>query len=61
MTALTAEIMFSPAVALHPAPFFPPTPEAARRLLEFFTAAVHHGQARCHSMESSESDFTAPD
>jgi site-specific recombinase XerD len=35
-----------PAPELQPAPFFTPTPKAARRVLEFFTAQVNNDHAR---------------
>jgi hypothetical protein len=35
---MTSETIRSPAPVLQPAPLFTPTPKAARRVLEFFTA-----------------------
>lgn len=35
---MSTEIILSPAPALQPAPLFTPTPKAAKRVLEFFTA-----------------------
>lgn len=40
------EIILSPAPALQPAPLFTPTPKAARRVLEFFTAQVNNDHTR---------------
>ena len=40
-TSLSTEIISSPASALQPAPLFTPTPKAAKRVLEFFTAQVN--------------------
>ena len=40
------EIILSPAPALQPAPLFTPTPKAARRVLEFFTAQVNNDNTR---------------
>src|ERR1017187_5581668 len=38
------EIILSPAPELQPAPLFTPTPKAARRVLEFFTAQINNDQ-----------------
>ena len=46
MPAPLTEIVLSPAPALQPAPLFTPTPKAARRVLEFFTAQVNNEHAR---------------
>ena len=43
---MTIEIIPSPAPALRPAPLFTPTPKAARRVLEFFTAQVNNDHTR---------------
>jgi len=43
---MSTEIILSPALALQPAPPFTPTPEAARRVLEFFTAQVNNDHTR---------------
>src|ERR1039457_2672091 len=40
------EIILSPAPELQPAPLFTPTPKAARRVLEFFTAQVNNDHTR---------------
>ena len=40
------EIVLSPALELSPAPIFAPTPKAARRTLEFFTAQVNNDHTR---------------
>jgi len=42
----TTEIILSPAPALQPATLFTPTPKAARRVLEFFTAQVNNNHTR---------------
>ena len=46
MTSPTTQIILSPAVALQPAPLFAPTPKAARRFLEFFTAQISNDHTR---------------
>ena len=46
VTTPTTEIILSPAPALQPAPLFTPTPKAARRVLEFFTAQVNNDNTR---------------
>lgn len=43
---MTTEIILSPAAALQPAPLFTPTPKAAKRVLEFFTAQVNNDHTR---------------
>src|ERR1700686_5044444 len=43
---MTTEIILSHAPALQPAPLFTPTPKAARRVLEFFTAQVNNDNTR---------------
>src|ERR1035437_5445482 len=43
---MTTEIVLSPAPALQPAPLFTPTPKAAKRVLEFFTAQVNNDHTR---------------
>jgi site-specific recombinase XerD len=43
---MTTEIILSPAPALQPAPLFMPTPKAAKRVLEFFTAQVNNDHTR---------------
>jgi len=43
---MTTEIILSPAPALQPAPHFTPTPKAAKRVLEFFTAQIGNGHTR---------------
>ena len=47
-TSLTAgtELILSPASPLQPASLFTPTPEAARRVLEFFTAQINNPHTR---------------
>ena len=39
-------IVLSPAPELQPAPLFTPTPKAAKRVLEFFTAQINNGHTR---------------
>ena len=43
---MTNEIILSPAPELTPAPIFAPTPKAARRTLEFFTAQINNDHTR---------------
>jgi hypothetical protein len=45
MTESTAVIL-SPAPALQPEPLFTPTPKAAKRVLEFFTAQINNDHTR---------------
>ncbi len=40
------EIVLSPAPKLQPAPLFAPTPKAAKRVLEFFTAQINNDHTR---------------
>ena len=42
----STEILVSPSRELHPAPLFTPTPKAAKRVLEFFTAQINNGHTR---------------
>src|ERR1700689_5745345 len=42
----STEIVLSPAPELRPAPLFAPTPKAAKRVLEFFTAQVNNDNTR---------------
>jgi site-specific recombinase XerD len=42
----STEIVLSPAPELQPAPLFAPTPKAARRVLEFFTAQINNDHTR---------------
>jgi site-specific recombinase XerD len=42
----TTEIILSPAAELQPAGLFTPTPKAARRVLEFFTAQINNDHTR---------------
>jgi hypothetical protein len=39
-------IIVAPASALQPASIFTPTPEAARRVVEFFTAQINNDNTR---------------
>ena len=39
---LTTEIILAPSPDLQPAPFFAPTPKAAKRVLEFFTGQINN-------------------
>ena len=43
---MTTEIILSPAPELQPAPLFTPTPKAAKRVLEFFTAQINNNHTR---------------
>ena len=43
---MSQEIILSPASSLDPAPLFTPTPQAARRMLEFFTAQINNPHTR---------------
>jgi site-specific recombinase XerD len=43
---MSTEIILSPAPALQAAPLFTPTPQAARRVLEFFTGQINNGHTR---------------
>jgi len=43
---MTTEIILSPAHELQPAPLFTPTPKAAKRVLEFFTAQINNDHTR---------------
>ena len=39
-------LIVSPAPELQPAPLFTPTPQAAQRMLEFFTAQINNPHTR---------------
>jgi integrase/recombinase XerD len=43
---MSTEIVLSPAPELQPAALFPPTPKAARRVLEFFTTQINNDHTR---------------
>jgi site-specific recombinase XerD len=43
---MTTEIIIAPSPDLRPAPFFTPTPKAAKRVLEFFTAQINNDHTR---------------
>jgi site-specific recombinase XerD len=43
---MSTEIILSPTPALQPAPLFTPTPKAAKRVLEFFTAQINNDHTR---------------
>jgi site-specific recombinase XerD len=43
---VTSEIIISPASEIQPAPLFAPTPKAAKRVLEFFTAQINNDHTR---------------
>jgi site-specific recombinase XerD len=43
---MKTEIILSPAPELQPAPLFAPTPKAAKRVLEFFTAQINNDHTR---------------
>ena len=44
--AMKTEVILSPAPALQPDALFTPTPKAARRVLEFFTAQINNDHMR---------------
>ena len=46
ITTLSTELILSPTAPLQPAPLFAPTPKAARRVLEFFTAQINNDHTR---------------
>jgi hypothetical protein len=46
MRQMTTEIILAPSPDLQPAPFFTPTPKAAKRVLEFFTGQVNNDHTR---------------
>ena len=43
---MTTELIVSPAAAVLPARLFAPTPKAAKRVLEFFTAQINNDHTR---------------
>jgi site-specific recombinase XerD len=43
---MSTEIILSPAPGVQPAALFTPTPKAAKRVLEFFTAQINNGHTR---------------
>ena len=43
---MTTEIILAPSPDLRPAPLFTPTPKAAQRVLEFFTAQINNDHTR---------------
>ena len=43
---MSTEIILSPSATLQPAPLFTPTPKAAKRVLEFFTAQINNDHTR---------------
>src|ERR1700693_4090291 len=45
-TEQSTEIILAPRPSLQPAPLFTPTPKAAKRVLEFFTAKINNDQTR---------------
>src|SRR5271165_5173161 len=46
MQLMTTEIILAPSPELQSAPFFTPTPKAARRVLEFFTGQINNDHTR---------------
>ena len=46
LLAPSTDILVSPSRELQPAPLFTPTPKAAKRVLEFFTAQINNGHTR---------------
>jgi len=45
-SAVTTALTFSPFAALLPAPLFAPTPKAAKRFVELFTAQINNDHTR---------------
>jgi site-specific recombinase XerD len=43
---MTDTLIFSPALSLTPSPLYAPTPKAAQRVLEFFTAQINNDHTR---------------
>jgi Phage integrase, N-terminal SAM-like domain len=43
---VTTDIILAPSPDLQPAPFFTPTPKAAKRVLEFFTGQINNDHTR---------------
>lgn len=43
---MSTELTISPGTEQHPAPLFTPTPQAAKRMLEFFTAQINNAHTR---------------
>jgi hypothetical protein len=43
---MTTEVVISPVTELQPTTLFTPTPKAARRVLEFFTAQINNDHTR---------------
>ena len=43
---MTSAVILSPAASLIPAPLYAPTPKAAQRVLEFFTAQINNDHTR---------------
>ncbi len=50
---MTTEIILSPAPELQPAPLFTPTPKAAKRVFEFFTAQINNDHTRTAYLKNS--------
>jgi hypothetical protein len=46
MRLMTVDIILAPSPDLQPAPFFTPTPKAAKRVLEFFTGQINNNHTR---------------
>lgn len=47
MQPISQDIIICPTVAVQPARLFTPTPKAAERVLEFFTAQINNDQRSC--------------
>ena len=43
---MSTELNITPSTEQHPAPLFTPTPQAAKRMLEFFTAQINNPHTR---------------
>ena len=58
----STDILVSPSRELHPAPLFTPTPKAAKRGLEFFTAQINNQHTRkAYLYASQQSDLHPED
>lgn len=48
---MSMELIVSPATTLQPPPLFTPTPKAAKRVLEFFTALINNARSTLRTHE----------
>ena len=51
---MSTELIVSPAQEIQPATLFTPTPKAAKRVLEFFTAQINNNHTRKAYMNAAE-------